>query len=127
MRILKDVKELLTDEIKEIYTKGNITPTDLEMINKAVETIKDIEEICAMNDSDYEEGYSGCNNRRYYSGDYSGSRRNGRYSSYGRNYDRRYSRDGANTHMIEKLEDIMDSAPTNQEREIIKSCIDRLS
>lgn len=124
MKILKDVKELLVDEIKDIYAKGNMTPTDLEMINKAVETIKDIEEICAMGDS-YDDGYSGCYSRRYYgnySNDYSG-RRGGRYS----NYDRRYSREGANTHMIEKLEDIMDQASTSQEREIIKSCIDRLS
>lgn len=131
MKILKDVKELLSDTVKEIYNKGNLTPTDIEVINKSVEAIKFIEEICAMND-EYEDGYSGCNYSRRsmnYDGGYSG-RRNGRYSSYGydnRNYDRRYSGENGNPRMIEKLEDLMESATNNHERDIIKSCIEKLS
>lgn len=122
MKVLKDVEKLLCDVVEDVSNKGNVTPTDIEMMNKAVETIKHIEEICNMNN--YEEGYSGCNYSRY-NNSYSGNR--GRYSSYGRNYDRRYSGEDETSHMIEKLEDIMDSTTNNHDREIIKSCINKLS
>lgn len=124
-KVLKDIEKLLCDVIEDVYNKGSVTPTDVEMMNKAVETIKHIEEICNL--GNYEEGYSGCNYSRYNSG-YSGySNNRGRYSSYNRNYDRKYSGEDETSHMIEKLEDIMDSTTNNHDREIIKSCINKLS
>lgn len=61
MKELENLKELYLDEIKKINKKGELTPTDAEAANKAIEAIKKIEEICACYD-DMDEGYS----ERYY-------------------------------------------------------------
>lgn len=57
MKELENLKELYLDEIKKINKKGELTPTDAEAANKAIEAIKKIEEICACCD-DMDEGYS---------------------------------------------------------------------
>lgn len=61
MKELENLKELYLDEIKKINKKGELTPTDAEAANKAIDAIKKIEEICACCD-DMDEGYS----ERYY-------------------------------------------------------------
>ena len=82
----------------------------------------------------YQNDYSGCYNRHGYSygnynGNYSGDNRNrdsyGRYSSNG--YDRMYSREGATSRMVEKLENMLNEACTENERDAIRSCIGKLS
>lgn len=67
MDALKELKKNLEKQIEEINKKNDITPTELERLDKAVDIIKDIETICAMKEYDdqqwrQEEGYSG----RYY-------------------------------------------------------------
>lgn len=82
----------------------------------------------AVYDPEYSwgDGYSNNNGGRY-----SGENRNrdsmGRYSSGYDRYDRRYSRDGATKRTIEKLEDIMSDARNEEEREIIRTCINKLT
>lgn len=61
MKELENLKELYLDEIKKINKKGELTPTDAEAANKAIDAIKKIDEICACCD-DMDEGYS----ERYY-------------------------------------------------------------
>lgn len=63
MKELENLKELYLDEIKKINKKGELTPTDAEAANKAIEAIKKIEEICAGCED--MEGYS----ERYYRSD----------------------------------------------------------
>jgi hypothetical protein len=48
MDALKELKKNLEKQIEEINKKNDITPTELERLDKAVDIIKDIETICAM-------------------------------------------------------------------------------
>lgn len=142
MKVLKDIKELLEEELKDIKKKGSLSPAELENVHKAVETIKYIDEICGdkMMPEMEDEGYSGYSMRhgrmtghytpliedhsydyqpRY---SYSGRRRYSGCNDTGR----LYSREGATSNMISRLEDMMDSACTEHEREAIASCINKL-
>lgn len=60
MKAIIDLKYLLEEELEKIVRKGDITPTELERLDKAVDIIKDIETICAMKEygNQDEEGYS---------------------------------------------------------------------
>lgn len=90
--------------------------------------------------------YSGCgyNYNRYSGNDYSGNDYSGTRGSYdnsyqgyssegtraGRNYGMTgsgYSREGASSHMIAKLEEMLDSACTDKEQAAIYQCLDRLT
>ena len=63
MNELYDLCETLKDDIKELNKKGDISPTELERAYKAVDIIKDIKTIEAMEDAGYSnDGYS----QRYY-------------------------------------------------------------
>lgn len=69
MKSMDELRELLEDEIKKIARKGDISPTELDAVYKAVDVIKDITTIKAMDEAEKEKSeYS----RRGYSGvDYS--------------------------------------------------------
>lgn len=155
MKVLEDIKELIEEELKDIKKKGCLTPQELASVHDAIETIMYIDTLCKENEmNEYEKEYSG---RRYtpripmnphnYSSGYSGhddymmntmdnmnnmysgcGRRNysNRYDSYN-NYDRSYSREGANANLLERLEAMLDAAPTDRERNAIRSCINNLS
>lgn len=55
MRILMDLKDLLEEELNKIVMKDDITPVELDRLDKAVDIIKDIETIWAMKDYSYDE------------------------------------------------------------------------
>lgn len=74
MRVLDDIKELLEDELKKIAKKGDISPTELENVYKAVKTINYATIIDAMED-EKERGYS-----RDYSRGMGAQAHNGGYS-----------------------------------------------
>lgn len=64
MDALYELKKVLEKQIEEVTKKNDISPAELERLDKAVDIIKDIETICAMKDygDNYEEmdgGYSG--------------------------------------------------------------------
>lgn len=151
MKVLKDIKELLEEELKEIKKRGSFTPADLEIVHKAVETVKLIDEICDEDeDKEYEKEYSGKMNRMYsrrymplpedhydHNGWYSGNGTRAGERVYSNNYSGcysgnrdhmgRYSREGATSHMIARLEEMLDNTCSEREREAIRSCIDKLS
>lgn len=62
MKELYDLCDNLKKEIRNLNTKADISPTELERAYKAVDIIKDIKTIEAMEDYS-DDGYSG---RRYY-------------------------------------------------------------
>lgn len=111
MRELKELKEVLNDQVKKISKKGDaISPQELDNAYKAVDIIKDIETIHAMRkaeDQEMEGGYSqdysyGSMRRPYfhmyprYGGSYEGSY-DGSYNAYddgGRSNAGRRGRDG---------------------------------
>ena len=129
MQTIKDFSEMLTKQIDKINKKGDISPDELQRMDKAIDIIKDISVICAMEEygNDPEEemyssmGYYGRNSRMPYMGGYSGNRDSmGRYSSRG------YSRDGAAQKMRHDLELKLAEANTQEERDMIMRCMDAL-
>lgn len=89
MRAMMELKDLLEEEIRKIVRKGDITPTELERLDEAVDIIKDIETICAMKEYKYpeEEEYGYSERYPYYMRDggssYENSRRGGGNSRMG--------------------------------------------
>lgn len=75
---LYDICEMLEDEMKEIVKKGDISPTELERVYRAVDIIKDIKTIEAMEGGEYSHD-GGASNR---GGSYRGS-----YGSYDGSYE----------------------------------------
>ena len=116
MQVLYDLCELLEDELHGIVRKGEISSTELEGAYKAVDIIKDIKTIEAMEDYSYDDysrrnsydgdnmSYNMSNARRGRDGDgdgrYSERRGRGRYS---RNSYDGYSGDDKQQ-MLQKIE-----------------------
>lgn len=87
MNVLQDICEMLEDEMKPIVKKDDITPSELDVVYKSVDIIKDIKTIEAMEESS-RDGYS---RRPYYA--YDGSYEGSYDGSYDNSYDD-YSRRG---------------------------------
>ena len=67
MRVYEQIKDMLCDELEEIAKKKELTSSNLEIIDKAVDVIKDIDTINAMNEAGYSnEGYSNWGRNPYY-------------------------------------------------------------
>lgn len=149
MKVYEQIKEMLCDELEEIAKKKELTSSNLEVIDKAVDVIKDIDTITAMQEAGYSnDGYSGYpymwegsyegggsyargrgrganrDSRGRYSSDYSrdsydGYSRNEGYSREG--YSRGYSGDTR-----EELQMMMDRAKNDREREAIRKALDSM-
>ena len=55
MHALYDLCEILDDELREVVKKGDMSPTELDRVYKAVDIIKDIKTIEAMEDYSYDD------------------------------------------------------------------------
>ena len=141
MKALEHLKELLEEEIKKVAKKGDITPAEVEAMYKVVDIIKDIDTIEAMEEygEDDEEEYSnrgysrrGYSSRRSYMDGGGSYRRGGRSSAYrgGGSYNRRsyrgYSMEESRDAMMSKLEEAMNEATTEHERQAIMACMDKI-
>ena len=152
MEYIEKIKKMLCKELDEYAMKQKLTGGDLDMIWKLTDTVKNLDKISMLEES--EEGYSeargGMRGRSYMGGSsydddmmYSERRGRGRYakrdsmgrysSDMGSSYDdysearmdRRYSKDDAKDHMMNKLGSMMEDAGPN-EREILKDCMRKL-
>ena len=152
MEYIEKIKKMLCKELDEYAMKQKLTGGDLDMIWKLTDTVKNLDKISMLEES--EEGYSeargGMRGRSYMHGSsydddmmYSERRGRGRYakrdsmgrysSEDGMSYDdyseermdRRYSRGDAKDHMMNKLGSMMEDADPN-EREILKDCMRKL-
>ena len=134
-KLMHDLKDMILCDIDETVKKGQISPADYQALGEAVDIIKDIETIEAMRNYEYEtpemsgamsggrmypmgrynSGYSGNSYNSYsgYSGERGRSPRTGRY----------VSRDDETT---AKLQNMMASAQTEQERATIQRMMDEL-
>lgn len=121
MKVLEDIKEMLEDELREVKKRGNHTPAEYEFIHTAVQTIGEIQDICERHKfgEEYSGGYNGGYNR---GGHYSGTNHMMPMDS-----SRYYSGDSSKRRIIRELEEMIDRASTDYERETIRSCIDKLS
>ena len=153
MEYIEKIKKMLCKELDEYAMKSKLTASDLEMVHKLTDTVKNLDKIAMMSEEDgYSEarGGRGRGGHSYMGGSsydddmmYSerrGRGRNarrdsmGRYSSdIGSSYDdysearmdRRYSRDDAKDHMMNKLGEMMTSADEDQ-REILKDAMRKI-
>ena len=130
MRTIKDFGELLCKQIDKINKKGDITPDELQRMDKAVDIIKDITVICAMEEygKDPEEemyssmGYYGRNSRNMPAWSSQGRDSMGRYSST-----MGYSRDdSAKQTMRHDLELKLAGARNEEERQMYMRMMDAL-
>lgn len=139
MRDLYELKETLMDSLEDFDTlkSGELKMGELEALNYLTDTIKNIDKICLLEEDgeysqagDYEmDGRRGGGR----GGDYSSRRGGGRGgrsnydggSSYRRGQRRdsmgRYSRDGGKEDMMEHIDMMMEEAPDERTRELIRS------
>ena len=140
MEYMHKIKKMLCKELEEYGDKKSLSSADVEMIHKLTDTVKNLDKISLLEqgDDDYSETYP------YYMGgsSYAGRGRGrnarrdsmGRYSSdMGSSYDdysearmdRRYSRDDAKDHLLDKMGEMMSSADEEQ-REILKDAMRKI-
>jgi hypothetical protein len=152
MEYIEKIKKMLCKELDEYAMKGKISGSDLDMIWKLTDTVKNLDKIEMLEEESggYSEARGGMRGRSYMGGSsydddmmYSerrGRGRNARRDSMGRyssddgmsyddyseaRMDRRYSRDDAKDHMMNKLGSMMESADPN-EREILKDAMRKI-
>lgn len=135
MKNIEELKEKLCKELEEFAQKPKMGPGDLEIVHKLTDTIKNIDKIEMLEDGDYsEDGYgrgsSYANRGRHYvRGHY--SRADGYHDgmmgvSYARDSRGRYSRADGKEYMMDRMEELMDEAGSDREREIIQRCMAQL-
>lgn len=101
MRALYELKEKLCMELEEINQKPDMGAGDLEIVHKLTDTIKNIDKICMLEEE-------------------------GGQSRSGGSYDGGYSRHDAKEQMMEQLQEMMESASTEKERQAIQRCMDQM-
>lgn len=136
MEYMHKIKKMLCKELEEYGDKKTLSSADVEMIHKLTDTVKNLDKISLLEQGD--DGYS--ETYPYYMGGSSyasrGRGRNARRDSMGRyssdmddyseeRMDRRYSRDDAKDHMMNKLGMMMEDADPN-EREILKDAMRKI-
>lgn len=129
MKYMEKLKDMLCGELEEYAERKSLTPSDLEMIHKLSDTIKNLDKIEMLErDGGYSEHYPYYDDRgssyarrgtHYVKGHYS---RDDGDKDYSERYDRRYSRDGAKDQMMSKLGEMMAGADPN-EREALKNAM----
>lgn len=132
-RLMYDLKKLVLCDIETVVKRGEIAPGDYEALGQAVDIVKDIETIAAMDDygAQPEEvrltpGMSGRMPVRSYDRD---------WDTYGRSYGSSYERGRSpetgryvsrDDETMAKLNNMMATAKTDQERDTIRRMMDEL-
>ena len=123
--VMKKTKDMFEKELGKIVDKGEMTASNLELVYKIVDILKDVAEICEKEDGmGYEDEYS---NRRGY-----GMMRSRYYPYMGNytvegSYGRGYSGGRSNTSSIKaKLHQLMNEAENDHERMMIQTWMDDL-
>ena len=142
MEYIEKIKKMLCKELDEYAMKSKISGSDLDMIWKLTDTVKNLDKIEMLEDGDSYDGYSEMREYPYMGGSsyargrgrYAKRDSMGRYSSDDRmsyddyseaRIDRRYSRDEAKDHLMDKMGEMMTSA-NEEQREILKKCMREL-
>ena len=141
MEYIEKIKKMLCKELDEYAMKGKISGSDLDMIWKLTDTVKNLDKIEMLEDGDSYDGYSEMREYPYMGGSsyargrgrYAKRDSMGRYSSDDRmtddyseaRMDRRYSRDDAKNHLLDKMGEMMTSADEEQ-REILKDAMRKI-
>lgn len=138
MENMHKLKDTLCRELDEFARRDSIESYDLDTIHKLTDSIKNLDKIAMLEDSGYSQARGGGNRggmRTYY--------RDGEGGGYGyedsfgdndgysmarrRRDDRgRYSRDDGRDDMVNRLEEMMNRAGSDRDREEIRRMIDRM-
>lgn len=140
MKALEELRNTFCEELEEIARKPELSAGDLETVHKLTDTIKNIDKICMLEESD---GYSmdgeweaGARGRYSRDNSYDGNS----YANRGRHYVRahysrddghsgrrgRYSRDEGKESMTQRLREMADEARSDREREAIEQALRQL-
>lgn len=132
MKVLNQIENMLCDELEDIVKKNDLSPNSLDIIDTAVDVVKDIRTIKAMEqeypeEGGYSQGYWG--RMPYYMYDDNPNPGNSYAKgssaprdSRGRYYDNGYSRDTKS-----ELEKLMHTAENDREREAIRNALDHMN
>ena len=139
MHKIEKFKEFIEDELDEIRKKGGLSATELDNAGKAIDILKDIAIIEGM-EAYAMEGYqtedvNGTYGRMYpymasgrsYADDWYGAKRRepmGRYMTRYRG--NRYADNEARDKVMGYLESKMKSASTDEEKDMIRRCLEEL-
>ena len=125
-KTLEKLRDMLCEELEEYAEKSELSAGSLEVIHKITDTIKNIDKIHKLEKDDgYSERYMPFD--LYYDDGSSYARRRdsrGRYMRDGRG--RSYTRTDGKESMIHKLEDMLDMAQNDKERDALSHCLDML-
>lgn len=134
--IYEDILDMVEEELDKIVKKGDLDDKCLDYLDKLVDISKDVETITAMR-GEYGNNENGTYSMRrpyfyddgmsdgsYHRGGYQNRDSMGRYSrNMGGNYGNGYRSNGD---MRMKLEQMMNEATTEHEREAIRNALDRM-
>lgn len=129
MKALYDLKDKLQDELDEIARKPEMSAGDLETVHKLTDTIKNIDKICALEEDgrysgdSYSRG-SSYRRRHYVRGHYSRDGYSNDRGGYSR--DGGYSRHDAKEQMMDQMEELLNRASNDRERQAIQRCMEQL-
>ena len=135
MEYMHELKEKLCDELEEIAKKGELGAGDLEIVHKLTDTIKNLDKIEMLEDGG---GYSQAGDweiegRAYNRGSSYARRKRDSMGRYSRDWrddrmmpNRMYSRADAKDEMMDQMEDLMNKAGSEREREAIRRCMNQL-
>lgn len=117
MDVLDKVYDMVYCELEDISKKDKMSMQDLDALGKLVDIVKDIDKIGEMTDSGYSQNsYRG-------SGNSYGSRYN--RNSY-RGSGNSYSRDESKEHMLNQLEQVMNMAVDDRDRNAINKLMQQM-
>ena len=131
MKVYDQIHDMLCDELEDIAKHKDLSSNSLDIIDTAIDVIKDIATIKVM-DEEYgysgEDGYSGRYYPIYYEDGMTGrSYARGRGSNAPRDARGRYmTRGGYSGDTKEELQRLMDTAKDDREREAIRSALDHM-
>ncbi len=132
---------MLCDELEDIAKQKELSPSNLDMLDSAIDILKDIATIKAMEQEYPEEGYS--RDGGYSQGGYwdrmpyymydnpematGRSYARGRGSNAPRDSRGRYMSEGYSGDTKDELQRLMSTAQTDREREAIRSALDHMN
>lgn len=133
MEYIEKIKKILCKELDEYGMRNKFSMSDVDTIHKLTDTIKNLDKIAMLEDGGYSERMEYLpymDGSSYARGRRGNVKRDsmGRYSSdmhddySNAKMDRRYSRDDAKDHMMNKLGEMMEDADP-KEREALKECM----
>lgn len=146
MKVYEQIKDMLCDELEDIVKQKELTPNTLEMLDTAIDIIKDLKEIEAMESEypsagysreggysrggGYSEGFYGRMPYYMYEGGNQGGSQGSSYArGRGSNSSRdsqRYYENGYSGDTKEELHRLMSAAKNDREREAIRAALDSM-